>query len=281
MSRDEFIRRLASLVRGGQLTEAQAVELLMMFDRGLIDADQLALPNRESSALVTADVSLALLAWLLARRYGASRLALVGQTPAQALATGHWVIEDFGARVRRLAPRLAAGDVRGWHREMRDAIRDNLVVQAQLGGRRFLNAAEREALAGVANRQLAFLQRFADEAAARNLLAGTPAGKGLRPFSEAYIIARSELYAGEGYAQFFTYSESTLGDGYVIDYQAVDDKGTCSPCHRAELAGPYLPGQGPMPGRVCLGRGRCRCVRVPRRAPDEARVLREQALAVE
>lgn len=55
--------------------------------------------------------------------------------------------------------------------------------------------------------------------------------------------------------------ESGAEAGYVVDYRAVDDRGTCDPCLQAEQNGPYLANEGPMPAAVCLGRGRCRCRR--------------------
>lgn len=58
--------------------------------------------------------------------------------------------------------------------------------------------------------------------------------------------------------------------GYVYDYIALDDNAVCSPCMDAEANSPYIGGQGPMPGQVCLGGGNCRCYRIGRYAPEVA-----------
>lgn len=47
--------------------------------------------------------------------------------------------------------------------------------------------------------------------------------------------------------------------GMVAYYKPRNDKSTCKPCRDSE--GYYLPAQGPMPGQVCKGQARCRCVR--------------------
>ncbi len=61
--------------------------------------------------------------------------------------------------------------------------------------------------------------------------------------------------------------DGTLGRGWVVDYISRDDVRTCTNCLEAQRQGPYLPGQGPMPGAVCLGRHRCRCRREYRYDP--------------
>ncbi len=96
-----------------------------------------------------------------------------------------------------------------------------------------------------------------------------------RPMTEDEIAARARQYKGEAYGKYWEKSEEQIDDsGVVIDYVAVDDGATCTPCSTAEDEGPYLPGQGPMPGMICLGGGHCRCVRQQREAPELAADLR-------
>ena len=96
-----------------------------------------------------------------------------------------------------------------------------------------------------------------------------------RAMTEDQIAARARQYKGRAYEEFYRQREEQIEDeGTVIDYIAVDDGATCSPCAQAERAGPYLPGQGPMPGGVCLGGGHCRCVRKSRRDGETAAELR-------
>lgn len=47
----------------------------------------------------------------------------------------------------------------------------------------------------------------------------------------------------------------------------------CSACISAQMSGPYLPSQGPMPGQICYGRSRCRCYRRLRYDPVTYRLL--------
>jgi hypothetical protein len=91
--------------------------------------------------------------------------------------------------------------------------------------------------------------------------------------SELQASARAALYGGSGRGLWFNEQEAGLDDGWIVDYIAVDDSGTCSPCHEAEIQGPYLPNQGPEVSEVCEGFGHCRCERVPRYDPEIARRL--------
>jgi hypothetical protein len=96
-----------------------------------------------------------------------------------------------------------------------------------------------------------------------------------RPMTEDEIAARARQYKAEPYAEFYRKSEQQVdSEDIVVDYIAVDDEFTCGPCSTAEDYGPYLPGQGPMPGVTCLGKGHCRCVREQRVAPEVAAELR-------
>lgn len=93
------------------------------------------------------------------------------------------------------------------------------------------------------------------------------------PMTPKAITQRAMLYGGAGRALHYQEKESDLA-GFVCDYVSRDDASTCRPCLEAERNGPYLPQTGPMPGAVCLGRGKCRCRRVERYDPHEAARLR-------
>lgn len=116
--------------------------------------------------------------------------------------------------------------------------------------------------------QAGYLQRFADVTSAGILSDAAGMEGARRPFSANYLAQRAAQYGGIGRALFFQAYEA-LGlprlangnaPGIVIRYIAMDDAGTCSPCHRAQ--GYYLPGAGPFPGQICLGRQNCRCRRI-------------------
>jgi hypothetical protein len=82
-----------------------------------------------------------------------------------------------------------------------------------------------------------------------------------RPITEAYVANRSQLYGGSGRTAWFYGNEKTITQsaGTVVYYEATDDKGTCSNCHDAEGKSPYLIGNHPWPGTICVAGGRCRC----------------------
>lgn len=146
--------------------------------------------------------------------------------------------------------------IRRFEVAMRQAIREDVLAMAQLGGGAPLAAADiariREALI-FQNERLA---RFTREIAARQAL--FDAG-GRAAMTELEIAARARMYRGFVRAEFYRQAETDVEPGFVIEYVSLDDNGTCSPCIDAE--GFYLPGEGPLPGEVCLGHGHCRCRR--------------------
>jgi hypothetical protein len=142
-------------------------------------------------------------------------------------------------------------NVEQWHRETAQTLANYLLAQALSADP---SRADMSMVVTAITEQQSFLQRFA-EALAIALLAG------LLPSPKA-LTARLQLYSGAGRALWYLRYELRYdGPGIVVDYDSVDDKGTCAPCIEAERGGPYLMGQGPMPGAVCRGRGRCRCQR--------------------
>lgn len=243
MSRDEFLQFLARSVADGLLTEADAVDLLRQFDAGTLEMSQ-GLPltpaqTNQGDALASALTVLA-------------ALALSGDRAREALR------DRYEVDVQVYAERLAAGAITlaEWQAAMGMAVRTHLYAQALAGGDRTLTPEEGAAIEAEAALQMAYLSRFADGVAVA-LLLGVVVTVG-------YLVNRAIQYAGAGWAWWFRASEREGQRGVVVDYVARDDDRTCGPCLEAEDGGPYLPGTGPMPGQVCRGRGRCRCVRVER-----------------
>lgn len=169
--------------------------------------------------------------------------------------------EEFERRNRLLAGMLAAGmAVWLWHRHQRANVAGHVIAQAVLGGRGALRRPD--AVAATLREQGGFLLGFADELALKR-------SRGETVTADA-VTARADLYGGAGRKTFYQELEAyqaALGPlpGWVHEYIPKDDAATCLPCHAAK--GFYLIGQGPWPGDVCDGRGRCRCRRVPRYLP--------------
>jgi hypothetical protein len=237
---------LVRAVRDGMITEDAAVALLREADapdlprapeegavRGLTDAD------------VESGASLA--ARFLRQTHALTRAALV------ALRT------YFRVRVRNLAADYGdGGALVAWQFGMMTLTSDQIVAAHLIGAQMTfplaLDAAARARLDPIYRRETAFLSRFADEIAVRDL-----AG---HPFGTPEIVGRGELYEGSAYGAFW-YAREGRADttGYVAFYRARDDQGTCGPCADAAASGPYLPLDGPMPGSACIAGGRCRCER--------------------
>jgi hypothetical protein len=278
MSREEFINLLARSIADGAISEADARELLRRFDAGEIDmAGFVPIPPTQQESRVDGNLALAAFLSLLAlagRQAPAvvslqtvtATLTLQVLQPARVSAIARTGLIDavqsaFEADVRALAGRYARGELAlvEWQTAMGERLRSHLVQQVATGaGRANLTAAELGRIEQLAQRELAYLSRFADQIAVRNVIA--------TPLSEAQIAVRSEAYAGTGRGEAFRAAEAEAGaeDGVVYDYVSRDDNATCDRCLDADRRSPYLPGQGPMPGSVCRGRASCRCNRVPR-----------------
>lgn len=237
-----------------RLTEEEAASLLAAFDRGEIDARHvpLALPDAVRGVtredLERAALTVAALGLLRGRRErGRDRLR------------GRFIIE-----ARAYAGAVASGDltVAEWQGLSSDVTRDYTVEMAVLGAGSLAAALTLlPSLNRSVQEQTAYLSRFADGVAAGSLLG--------MAWSVGAIAARAALYAGAGYGWFFRAQEASQGRvGYVVDWRAHDDDRTCQACLAAERDGPYLVGEGPMPGSVCYGGGRCRCTREARYDPD-------------
>lgn len=270
MTRNQLIELLARLVKEGYVEMEEAHAILARFDAGELEPATLPLPLQEAIEPAVSDEEAALALLGLARALGVVREErAVLSALARRVADNRDIAQAmFQVEVRALSS-LAPRDVHSWHQRMQVRVRQHLVQQAALGRGRALTRAELVELEPVIRKQLVFLSRFAEEVSARQL-----AG---RPSSQAQIAARAELYAGAGRAEWFRSHEATLGDDYVIDYEAQDDSGTCLSCLGAQAGSPYLVGAGPYPGDVCRGYGHCRCRRVERYAPAEAQRLRGQS----
>lgn len=241
--RERLIQLLTALIIEGVISEEEADSIIDAFDRGEGLPEGWQLPLSILDAL-PAD---------LRDRVTDALEFYVGIASANVDAAQ----DEFIKQSTSLARQLSNGglSVSDWHDLMVILIIDYLAQQAQVGAQRQIAQDELEDLTGLVLIQLVFLSRFADAVASNRQ---TP----------AQVESRVQLYAGEGRAIYFQQSGITNAlYGYVEDYIALDDRNTCGPCATAEAQGPYLPGLGPMPGRVCLGRGYCRCQRQLRYDP--------------
>lgn len=272
MTRAELVNLLADLVLRLVITEDEARELLVQFDRG----EWVDLPAPLAEAIAPATQEEGDNAWLFALGLIGLGAALQADAARQArrqidernaVAARNRMRTAFEEEMQRLARQAAGnGDIIAWQRQMNDAVSRYMLGQAQAGRGRPLTGAEIAELSRQIQEQRAYVYRYAGEIAARRANGD--------PFGEAYLLNRNTQYGGAGWGLWFRGAEADVEPGWVVDYVARDDSRTCSPCLNAERNGPYLPGQGVFPGEVCLGRGFCRCERRRRYAPDEYRRLR-------
>jgi hypothetical protein len=274
LTRDEYLLLLAEAVQRGAIGEDDARRLLALFDAGQIDPSRLPLPTGDALDAIRApadadegdgDEALAALLLLLAllgiRQHRLGRhLDGANRRAARDLLRVEWE-----RTVARLAQELAAtGDVATWHAGMTAEIRRYYIRQMTAGMGRSLTAAELGRLDAVLERQAGYLLRFASDAGHR-LALGNPLGEG-------YLTQRSRMYGGQAWSLWHQGNEAGEDQpGWVVQYVAVDDAGTCAPCSQAQ--GYYLPGAGPWPGEICDGGSNCRCERVLIYAPEIYRSL--------
>ena len=263
MTRAELVNLLAELVLRQVINEDDARALLAQFERG--EWIDLPLPIAEAVTPVTTRDGMT--AWVvlltsLGAAIGAQVASQIPTSTARTLteAQGRNLRDrlraEFDAEMRRLAGRVANGaSVGTWQADMSNTVRRYMLAQASAGVGRPLTQAEIQALQGRIQEQTQYVYRYAADIAARRQT-GTP-------YQVGYLQNRSTQYGGAGWGLYFEAQETGYGaqEGWVVDYISRDDDRTCGPCLDAESRGPYLPGQGPMPGEVCLGRGYCRCER--------------------
>ncbi len=269
--RDRFIEYLARLVGDSLITEAQAVGFLQNYDDGEIDQLDLPLaPDEMGDDSNLEQIALLLLLLLRGKPFPQPTV------PAFAKAVDT-VQDDFEEQAISLADQYSSGaaSVSTWQKGMLGAIATYAMQQIMLGNRSVAPGREQLARFDVILREeAAFLSRFADRIAAGSLIEN--------PLSDAQIAARSILYGGTGRGEAFRAGEQSMSsEGWIFDYISRDDRYTCYACTDAARRGPYLANQGPMPGQVCLGRSRCRCVRLPRYDLDAYRQLLQAPVAPE
>jgi hypothetical protein len=140
-----------------------------------------------------------------------------------------------------------------------------MLQQVLLGGQG--NITDPIRVRGLLRREIGYLSRFVGEIA-----------NGEIPHSnEDQIGNRAAMYGGTARGEFYREHELNVPPGFVMEYISRDDKRTCDPCYQAE--GYFMPGLGPMPGQVCLGRARCRCQRKRRWLPAIYESLRHDRAA--
>lgn len=232
MERNELVALLSRLVADGKLTEQDAAGLVARYDAG-------ELSGQPQGIAPTGPV-----------RPEPSGGGLAGDTSDA-------IDANFDVEVARRAAAVASGalSIAAWQAQMAQLVADEMMSMALLGSDDELTDEDIAEIEAEAEEQAAYLSRFADEMAL-GLLTGDP-------MSEAQIRSRSELYGGAGWAWYYRAHERHLGEerGMVVEYIAHDDERTCQGCLDAADGSPYLPDEGPFPGDVCDGGGRCRCKR--------------------
>lgn len=259
MNRDDLLAFLTRCVRDRVITTRRAAELLLAFDEGRLDPVDLPDEQEDSDLVPVLLLAMAALIALLRRLgYSATQPLVIPAAAQDALKEALRI--EFQVRSRALARVLQqSGDVSAWQSGMADLVKRNIVENAIVGAGRILTPAELTFLQPAAEEQLAFLARFADRIALQEMISA--------PISEAQIAARSATYGRTGLAVNSLFSElaGNYGAGWVVEYVARDDRGTCSNCHAAQ--GIYLPTEGPMVAEVCFGGLLCRCRREVRFDP--------------
>ena len=265
---DIFRLALRSAVAGGYLQPRQASRIARKIALDVAD-----LPGREPlSVSIDPNVwQLIYLELLALSMPGLVGLPNVGWREAQRRIAA-WKIEDlmraheklqdrFEERNRRLAFLLVGGliPLAAWRVGFWEHVKRLILSQAALGAG---NVPRVVKLAEILEREAKYVDRFAEAIFAGKV--ATEAGEELQkraPVSEDAIRSRENLYSGTARGLFYEELETARPPewGWIIHYIPRDDENTCTPCHNA--AGYYLAGTGPMPGQICEGGGKCRCVR--------------------
>ncbi len=244
MTRPELVAILSDLVRRSAISLADARAVLTAFDNGTLTDLPFLAPAEDDNRWI---VALALLLLLLGSTT-VSTLSAAQRTRAHEL-----LRVQYEAQVATMAASVAAGGaVATWQAGMQTATAGYARQMAVAGAGTLPKPAVRAAVDAELRGQWGFLAAFAV-----TLIAGKIADKMM---SEAAIRSRAVLYGQTGVGSFWRGSQPAAGDGWITHYDALDDDGTCGKCSEAERNGPYIMGSNhPVPGSVCLGRGRCRC----------------------
>ena len=278
--RDALIRLLADLVADGEITEEQAAGILLYLAELTGAETMIPLPTSRPAPLSDDDEAaiLALIAGAsaIAGITSAAELYRLGRRATRTAAADR-LADLHEARAGSIARAMAeTGNVRNFQAAAAILNRRHLAAQAG-NGARGLPADLRAMIAAVEAEQAAYLSRFVDQIAIRQIAGSLPRdlaaalGLGaLSAYGAEYLVNRMAQYGARGRALFFQaaeqYDGESTGYGWIVRYIARDDDRTCGPCSEAQ--GYYLPGTGPYPGEICLGRHRCRCRREPVFAPD-------------
>lgn len=270
MTREEYRRWLADMVRRNIISLDEASALLEQLDDGAIVASELPLPAGEATELEPIDETaiFAYLMLILGYTQFTRRLPLRDRQRLR-----RRLRDEFEVNMDRLADELIeGGNVAAYQRQAKREMANYTARQyaAGLGEpsglvTRFLTAASL--------RNAAFLARLAFEIYARRAVG--------RPYLVKNVAGRGRMYGGDGWGAWFQGNESQAGEGWVSVY-SVRDTGPrlCGPCAEAGRVRYYLPGTGPMPGDVCLGSGFCRCERALEYNVEEYERLTEQPVGV-
>lgn len=266
---DVFRVALRAAVKGGYFTPKQASQ----FARKL-NIDLGWLPGREPlDVSISPDVwplvYLELLALLKGTPYGLPRANwedardYIAFLKLQDLLAYHERLQTrFEEQNRRLAGLLFAGGITlaAWRTATWANIRKLIFHQAALGSGKVPDVNR---IRPVLERESEYFRKFS-EAIFAGHVANVAEAETLNPVPQTpeAVQRRADLYGGTARGLFYEFHEEreSLAMGWVVHYQIADDT-ACKPCRDAE--GYYLPAKGPMPGRVCQGRGKCRCVRRP------------------
>lgn len=280
MSRDEFLGLIDRALADDLISRSEYSDLLDAYDAGELPIDPPAIPAEEiRRPSAAAYIGIAL--WIYAMMHpgqqppadrplaASTSAALQSTARAGRLALAERLQDRMVQASTQAARRLAAGQItlQEWQRTMGTLIDRHVTAQTMAGSRSAQLTAEQIArIEQIILQERAYLSRFADTIAIRSA-----AG---RPLSIGQIASRARSYAGTGRGEYYRAEETAAaeageeGDGWVYDYVSRDDGGTCGPCIEADADGPYLSGEGPYPGQVCLGRDNCRCHRSPRYDTD-------------
>ena len=258
MTRAEFLKFLHRSVADEFMTEDEAADLLVRFERGEINESVLPLTVAASIDELDEEDMQAALDELSGekKRHGVLPLIVLSAFAVRAKARER-LQDKFRDDSAVLAKKLVeTGNTAEFQSAMKSLVKVHTVQQALVGAGRELDANEINQLSDEIVQDLAYLARWSDEIAARNLLG--------REFSGPAAEARAKLYAGRGRAQWFKFALAE--EEGLVDFVALDDDNTCQECLDADRNGPYQASDPsiPLPGDVCRGGGNCRCELVPR-----------------
>jgi hypothetical protein len=252
MTLAEYEELLADLVARDKITIGDAKKLRQMFINGEINEDDLPLPITRATEKDDDAVLLFLTLTLTSKRLDDSIRE----------AEREEILQKLDAQMATLGYALARDEISisEWQKRARNAISGAMAAQWTTGN----GTNAQSDIADIIDEQLTYLYRFTGEMHARQALGN--------PYGDEYMVNRLLLYGGAVWAAWFIGNESVnYDDGYVAQYIAADDIKTCRNCSNAQ--GYYRINSGPMPGQICYGGGRCRCVRTIIYAPEIARTL--------